>query len=357
MSKRKVLYIGFEYQNGDVDKGKSLDIDFFVNSINSIDGYFASGLYIDNYQGDDREIYILNNVKRKSPDLILTNISKDEISDGVLRSLNKNYMTVNWFGDDQWRFDNFSKHKAKLFDYVITTDKSSVNKYKKIGIKNVIYSQWAAVKLEQELNINEYKYDISFVGSYSPTRDWIISKLKLKNINVKVFGMGWEQSSKVDYYEMTNIFKYSKINLNLSNSTPKDINFLFYYLYKFFTSFKKLIQLKFNVFLKESTRYLKNIRFFFFYEKTKEQIKARNFEIPAAGGFQISSFAPEITDYFSASNEIVLYETLNDLIEKTNFYLNNNQEREKIKKAGYTKAINNTYQIRFEKVLSIIFNN
>ena len=357
MSKRKVLYIGFEYHDGDVDRGKSLDTDFFVNSINSIDGYFASGLYIDNYQGDEREKYILNNVKKKSPDLILTNISKDEISDGVLRSLNKTYMTVNWFGDDQWRFDNFSKYKAKLFDYVITTDKSSVNKYKKIGIKNVIYSQWAAVKLEQELNINEYKYDISFVGSYSPTRDWIISKLKLKNINVKVFGMGWEQSRKVDYYEMTNIFKYSKINLNLSNSTPRDINFLFYYLYKFFTSFKKLIQLKFNVFLKEATRYLKNIRFFFFYEKTKEQIKARNFEIPAAGGFQISSFAPEITDYFSASNEIVLYETLNDLIEKTNFYLNNNKEREKIKKAGYTKAINNTYQIRFEKVLSIIFNN
>ena len=357
MSKRKVLYIGFEYNYGNVDRGKSLDIDFFVNSINSIDGYSASGLYIDKYQGEDKENFILNNVKKVSPDLILTNISKDEISDEVLRSLNKNYKTVNWFGDDQWRFENFSRHKAKLFDYVITTDKSSVNKYKKIGIKNVIYSQWAAVKLEQELNINEYKYDISFVGSYSPTRDWIISKLKLKKINVNVFGIGWEQSSKVDYDEMINIFKYSKINLNLSNSTPKDINFLFFYLYKFFTSFKKLLQLNFNVFLKEATRYLKNIRFFFFYEKTKEQIKARNFEIPAAGGFQISSFAPEITDYLSPSNEIVIYETLSDLIEKTNFYLNNNQEREKIKKAGYTKAIHHTYQIRFEKVLSIIFNN
>lgn len=356
MNKKTITYIGFQYLNGDIKKGKSLDIDFFVNSINLIDGYTASGLFIDNYKGDKREAFVLNQINKISPDLIFTNISTNEISDKVLKSLNEKYMTVNWFGDDQWRFNNFSKYKAKLFDYIITTDKFSVEEYKKIGIKNVIYSQWAAIKSEKEINVQEYEYDISFVGAYSPSRDWIISRLKSKKIDISVFGMGWKDSKPVDYKEMINIFKKSKINLNLSNSTPKDIDFLKYSILILLRSFGQLFKLRFNHFFDEVIRCLKNIKFFFFYEKTKEQIKARNFEIPASGGFQISSYAPGISDYFSHSNEIVIYKTINELIDKIFFYLNHNERREEIKRRGYQKALNQTYRHRMEEVLNIIFN-
>ena len=58
--------------------------------------------------------------------------------------------TVNWFTDDHWRFDRFSRHFAPAFDWSITTDRDSLPKYEAIGYENVILSQWAC---------NGYAYD------------------------------------------------------------------------------------------------------------------------------------------------------------------------------------------------------
>ena len=34
--------------------------------------------------------------------------------------------------DDHWRFENYSKYWAKNYTYYVTTDRDSLNKYKKI---------------------------------------------------------------------------------------------------------------------------------------------------------------------------------------------------------------------------------
>ena len=109
----------------------------------------------------------------------MTNIIKDELSTIFLINYLKNTQLSIGLGS-QWRFNNFSKNKAKYFKYIITTDKKSINKYKIKGINNVIYSQWAAVKVIDRVYSKVYKYDISFVGSYSPAREWVINNLKSK---------------------------------------------------------------------------------------------------------------------------------------------------------------------------------
>ena len=37
--------------------------------------------------------------------------------------------TVNWFTDDHWRFDRFTRHFAPAFDWSVTTDRDSLPKY------------------------------------------------------------------------------------------------------------------------------------------------------------------------------------------------------------------------------------
>lgn len=353
---KKIIYIGYEYSDQGKSDSKSLDIKFFIDSINQIDDFKAEGVFIDSKKNKEREKFIIKNVERISPDLILTNIIKDELSNYILNKLSEKYTTVNWFGDDQWRFNNFSKNKAKYFKYIITTDKKSINKYKIKGINNVIYSQWAAVKVIDRVYSKVYKYDISFVGSYSPAREWVINNLKSKNLNVEVFGYGWPKAKELTYDEILDVFSMSKINLNLSNSVPSDNRFLLFSFSAFNSSVKNIFKIGLIQLIKDFIKLLKNIKFFFLYEKRNEQIKARNFEIPSASGFQISSYVEEINEYFIENESIILFKTIDELVSKCNFFLKNDLERETIKQKGFLISKNHTYTNRMNKVLNLIFN-
>ena len=39
--------------------------------------------------------------------------------------------TIAWMADDHWRFEIYSKYIARNFSLVVTTDRDSVQKYKK----------------------------------------------------------------------------------------------------------------------------------------------------------------------------------------------------------------------------------
>ena len=51
-------------------------------------------------------------------------------------------LTFNWFCDDHWRFDSYTRHWAPHFGHPVTTSHGAVEKYRAAGIGNVILSQW-----------------------------------------------------------------------------------------------------------------------------------------------------------------------------------------------------------------------
>ena len=81
----------------------------------------------------------------------------------------------------------------------------------------------------------------------------------------------------------------------------------------------------------------------------KSGIPQRVFDIIGNGGFLITNFQSEILEHFTPDEEIVVYENLQDLIFKIDFYLNNPNERERIRINGYNK-VKKDYS--YEKVLS-----
>jgi spore maturation protein CgeB len=285
--------------------------------------------------------------------LILFNLINDEISVDLLKDLKKKYSTLNWFGDDQWRYDSFSKKIAQYFTYKVTTDKFSVEKYKRDGHSNVILSQWGGVSLlnNNEIEEIEYENDFSFVGAYSPVREWIVDYLKSNGVNVNCFGFNWE-SGPIETSEMHRCFKKSRINLNLSNSVNNDVDFLKYNLYNLFGSVKYVLKMDFKILIKSIVKSLKGIKLFITYEKNSEQIKARNFEIPMAYGFQISNYALTLEDYYEIGKEIVVFNSKEELLKLCKYYINNNKERKKILHNSYLRSVEHTYVNRFK----LIFN-
>ena len=79
----------------------------------------------------------------------------------------------------------------------------------------------------------------------------------------------------------------------------------------------------------------------------------RLFEIPSAKSFQIADKCP--SDWFIDGNEIVLYKNNDDLLNKINYYLNNEQERINITNSGYNRVLKeHRYEYRLKKLLKFV---
>ena len=357
----KIVSLLLKYDYGDSERGESLEKSAFFPALESLDNVIHSFWLEDHGFPDNRESLqtnILSFCNEIKPDIIFMVLMNNEITIETLHELSAKYITINWFCDDQWRFNSYSKNICFNFTYSITVDKYSYPKYKSLGYNNVILSQWATNSYRNIIDDNKtnYKYDISFVGSKNLTREWIVSELIKSGYSVDCFGAGWS-NGRVSFKEMDEIFYNSKINLNISNSIPIDYRYRIYVRkhllmkYCIFVNFIKLLNLKFLI---------SQIRLFinpFKGSKKIEQIKARHFEILGNCGFQIAQYALEVEDYYTIGKEIVVFSTIDELTRLIDYYLENNKEREELKNNGYIKTKNYTYKKRMAKMFNSIQKN
>ena len=67
-------------------------------------------------------------------------------------------------------------------------------------------------------------------------------------------------------------------------------------------------------------------------------IPLRVLDIMACGGFVLTNFQPEIAEYFREGEEIAIFRSLDECMEKIQYYLQNDKEREAIAAAGKRKV-------------------
>lgn len=86
-------------------------------------------------------------------------------------------------------------------------------------------------------------------------------------------------------------------------------------------------------------------------QKDGRIVNLRTFEICMSGNFQLMQYTPCLEEFFEIDEEIVCWKNKKELFEKIFYYLENDDEREKIAKNGYKKAIkNHTWSKRIEKI-------
>jgi spore maturation protein CgeB len=342
-----------KYNYGDPQRGFSFEHYNFYHSLVEMNNrqhtviYFPFDEIMLEVGRDKMNQKLLQTVETEKPDLCFFFLFDDEIKKETIKEITKKdkSITFNWFADDHFRFYNFSKYYAPLFHWVSTTDSRAVEKYYKIGYRNVIKTQWACNHfLYQPLNLPKI-YDVTFVGQSHGQRKEIIEKVKRAGLKIKTFGRGWENGS-VSQEEMIRIFSQSKINLNLTKGYGA-------------VNFKSLASILFKKGIDNSLKLYFPIYWFdnfqSFLAKRREQIKGRNFEIPGCRGFLLTSDADNLSDYYQDGKEIVVYKDINDMIEKIKYYLKNDREREEIALAGYERTLkDHTYEKRFQEIFNII---
>lgn len=341
-----LLPLLFRYNYGIPSRGLSLEAAVFLPAlkqvIDTLDPFWLEEHgFPDNL--DNLQSQILAHVAETKPDAVFMILMKDEIAPSTLQVLSKQCVTINWFCDDQWRFESFSCQVAQHIHWAITTDKYSMPKYQNLSTCKAVLSQWAvdSVLSDAELEDHPYQHEVSFVGSANLVREWVVHKLKQRGIQVACFGHGWP-AGVISFDAMKSTFQTSKINLNLSNSIPRDPSFWLFVIKKIFMGNVEAIKL--------------TVKGLFFKKKLKfqEQIKARNFEIPASGGFQICQYALELEDYLKVGQEVAVFNTIDELEKQIHYYLDQDATRERIKHSGHKRVKDQTYVDRLRKVFKQI---
>lgn len=222
--------------------------------------------------------------------------------------------TVNWTTDDSWKYPQFSRFLASAFHAITTTYGGTYAQYHKDGHHNVLLTQWAAnaAALQPPLPARDCRYPVSFVGTAHGQRARWIADLRRGGIDVECFGHGWPRGP-VAAAEIPQIIRSSVISLNFANSSwtwsgvlPEQVN----------------------------------------------QIKARTFEVPGAGGFLLSADADGLDRQYVPGREIVTFRTMKELPGLIRYYLSHPEERDRIASAGYERTCrDHTYDQRLSEVL------
>lgn len=83
-------------------------------------------------------------------------------------------------------------------------------------------------------------------------------------------------------------------------------------------------------------------------------IPLRVFDVLGSKGFLITNYQPEILDYFEPGVDLVVYDSMADLQQKVEYYLEHEEERKQIAENGYRKVCEGfTYNITIKEILDM----
>ena len=244
------------------------------------------------------------------------------IRPATLKTIKKNLPNiriVSYSEDDMFAKHNHSIYYLgclPLYDFIFTTKSYNINSEElpSLGAKNVVFVEQAFDRnIHRPFQVNdkdriEFGSDVSFVGSYEKTRAKRALFLAESNVKVRVWGNGWRKW----------VGKHP--GLKIENTPLYNKNYI-----------KALCATKINLgFLRKINRDLHT---------------SRTFEIPACGGFMLAERTSEHQRLFEENKEAVYFDINNpkELLEKVRYYLDHEEERETIAKAGHKRCLKSGY--------------
>jgi spore maturation protein CgeB len=326
----KILYVAMADDYGDPARGPSFEETNFRSALEGM-GHelvpFDFMAEIREHGKREMNQRLLAVAKEAAPDLSFFFLFEDQIDPETIREVGRvGAPTVNWFADDHWRFDDFTRHFAPAFDWCVTTDRDSLPRYREIGYEQVILSQWACNRYAYDRTAESLDYDVTFIGQSYGERPATVARLRAEGFDVRCWGFGWPEG-RIEHDEMVRVFGASRINLNLSSA---------------FLPPERLPMRLLRPFRGKR-------------EERRSQIKGRTFEVPGSGGFLLTDRVAHLDDYLTPGEEIGVFTSQDDLVAQVGWWLEHEEERARAAEAGYRRVREeHTYDHRFAEIFDRI---
>lgn len=315
----KILFVVGRHAYGDPARGEGYEYANMLPALRSL------GHEVAHFESFDRSRYsdfaalnaaFLDAMERERPDLALCVFMTCELWTETLDLVRSTFPAtiVNWGTDDSWKYAQFARHIAPHVDCYATTWPAARDRARQDRFSNWVLTQWAAndAMLAVPLSAHECGRKVSFIGAaYGNRRRWV-EDLKAAGIEVECFGHGWP-NGPVASAEVPRIIRDSVISLNFADS---------------------------GIHWRGAVPY------------RSRQIKARVFEVPGAGGFLLTQTADHLDRYYRLGEEIVAFDSADQLIERVRHFLAHPQERDRIAIAGHERTRReHSYSRRLESLL------
>ena len=230
-----------------------------------------------------RDDDLINEVNNFKPELVI--FSKcNQMHYRVVDECNKVSKTCMWYMDSTDNFNNELIEKIKRCSYNVVGIPGMVHHFKKFNEKSYFVDQCPDEKMNFMLNDFQYKNDVVFIGNinsitHSDRRRYLQSVPMIKHVN------------NVNGLEHNRMVNETKININFSHTDGNGAS-------------------------------------------------VRIYKILASGGFLMTT--PWVEDYmessFTPGEDFIVFNNEIELKESINYYLKNENERNKIRLSGYNKV-------------------
>lgn len=314
----RVLCVFGRHNYGNPARGEGYEYSNFLPALRAL------GHDVHHFESWDRSAHadfaalntaLLDRVDALRPDLLFCVLMGYEIWTETLRAVRAAGLSVlNWGTDDSWKYAQFSRFVAPEVDLWATTSHLALAAARRDGLQNVRSSQWAAsgARTCEPLPAAQCEHDLTFVGSAYGNRSRWIRRLRERGLNVECFGQGWP-NGPVDAKRIPEIYRSSRLSLNFGDSGLQ-------------------------------WRGLRPYR--------SRQIKARVFEVPAAGGVLLTETADRLDDYFTCGTEIETFSSEDELVRGAQSLLADPVRRDAMAWAAYRRTLaEHLYEQRFAPLL------
>jgi spore maturation protein CgeB len=260
-----------------------------------------------------QEKWLLKQLDTFKPNLVLT--LTQVLSESVLGEIkNRHINTATWWGDPPANMSRQGLLSDK-WDYIFIKDPNAVKKYKRVGLNAELLHE--AMNPDWHKPISKQSNNkVVVAGSFYDYRNYLVKILLDNNIEVDLYGR--RLASWVDE-------RIKKIHSG-----------------KYITREQKSKAFGEGLACLNST----NMR-------EGNSMNCRAFEIAGAGGLQIMEDRDIIPECFEPGKEILVFDSVEELLEHVNFAKNYTKEANLIREAGYKRALSeHTYEIRLKYILS-----
>lgn len=291
-------------------------------------------------------------------------------------------VTMNWYCNGSYQFDLVAE-LAPAYDFSLVPEEFRLDDYRRVGA-NPIYCQEAANPDVYHPMPIERDLDVVFVGARYGERPDYIRRLVDAGIAVRVFGPGWQRSARPDPAGRTAVAsgraafvrrmrrlttpdgwrrllgragiigpppptvstkhapgKPEPLTVVSPDRLPPEVcgpKLTDDEMVEMYSRAK--ISLGFST---VGHTHLDGQRIV--------QVRLRDFEAPMSGAFYMVQDMPELRQFYEIGREVITYQGPDDLVDKCRYYLEHDEERERIRRAGHARALrDHTWQRRFRDV-------
>jgi spore maturation protein CgeB len=239
---------------------------------------------------------------------------------------------VNWYCNGSYQLhlvEEISPH----YDWCLVPEKFRLEDYRAIGALPIYCQEAATPEIYKPYDV-PVEFDVTFVGQAYGERPAYIKHLLDNEIDIRVWGYGWDRSSRNYQSRMTNPLKrLGRTVKEFLSTTDWEDDRDMVQMYS-----RSKINLGFSSCNTDDA------------EERILQIRLRDFEVPMSGGFYLVEYMEELEEFFEIGKEIACYSGPEELVEKVQYYLKQDTEREKIRQAGHERSLrDHTWHKRFEK--------